>query len=351
MSRLATFFVKQYRRLQDLDLENLSKVNLFVGPNNCGKTSVLEAISLALPIDSADPHIFVEMLVARYHEINLNMFKNMFTLNEKPYIEIAWKIDTDKNFIKTYIDYTVESILNEVGKSNINKIEYNFQYEQETSSKKDSIKLIFNKLDKGHSLRKQTIDNKVIDFKIPYNYLSFSRFDMADNLLKNIDKLLEKNKRQDLINALNIFDKDIINFEIIGEDRTIQIFNKKCDKPLSLYDYGNGMYRTFFIITAALLSKDGILLIDEIEAGIHIKALKRFISNLLNVCQVNNVQLFMTTHSLDAVDTILEDCNDEKCLEDISIYHLRNTDKQTVARRYSGTRMLELRENIGFDVR
>ncbi|WP_270387570.1 AAA family ATPase, partial [Megamonas funiformis] len=147
------------------------------------------------------------------------------------------------------------------------------------------------------------------------------------------------------------FDNSIKNFEVIGKNRIIKLFSTKFDKPLSLYDYGNGMYKAFFIITATLLSKNGILLIDEIEAGIHTKALTRFMTKLLSVCKINNVQLFMTTHSLEAIDTILYDCQYDNCIDDIAIYHIKNTEKKTDVKRYNGEKMKRLRDNIGFDVR
>lgn len=37
------------------------------------------------------------------------------------------------------------------------------------------------------------------------------------------------------------------------------------------------MYKAFYIAVAALLAKDGILLVDEVETGIHNKALEHFI--------------------------------------------------------------------------
>lgn len=42
--------INAFRGVKDLALDNLSTVNVLVGANNCGKTSVLEAISfLACP--------------------------------------------------------------------------------------------------------------------------------------------------------------------------------------------------------------------------------------------------------------------------------------------------------------
>lgn len=38
--------IKGFRGLRDLAMSGLGRVNLLVGTNNCGKTSVLEAMSL-----------------------------------------------------------------------------------------------------------------------------------------------------------------------------------------------------------------------------------------------------------------------------------------------------------------
>lgn len=91
------------------------------------------------------------------------------------------------------------------------------------------------------------------------------------------------------------------------------------------------------------------MLVNEIEAGIHSKALKNFIGKLLNVCTSNNVQIFLTTHSLETIDIILDDCPDR--LNDISIYHIRNQRNQTLTKNYNGEKLLTLRNEIGFDVR
>lgn len=56
-----------------------------------------------------------------------------------------------------------------------------------------------------------------------------------------------------------------------------------------------------------------------------------------------------TTHSLEAIDIVLSDC--QYRLDDLAVYHIRNKEKKTLARRYSGKKLLNLRNEIGFDVR
>lgn len=47
VNMLSEFEIGRYRGMKDLKLKDLKKVNVLAGPNNCGKTSILEAIILA----------------------------------------------------------------------------------------------------------------------------------------------------------------------------------------------------------------------------------------------------------------------------------------------------------------
>ena len=44
MAGLDKLYIDSFRGIRDLNLENLRPINLIVGNNNCGKTSVLEAV-------------------------------------------------------------------------------------------------------------------------------------------------------------------------------------------------------------------------------------------------------------------------------------------------------------------
>ena len=52
-----------FRGLRQLRLENLGRINLLVGENNCGKTSVLEAMSVLC--DPFNPHEWLSMVTRR----------------------------------------------------------------------------------------------------------------------------------------------------------------------------------------------------------------------------------------------------------------------------------------------
>lgn len=345
------FIINDYRGLQNLALKDLNRINVFVGPNNCGKTSILEAIILSGMFDDVD--LLVDTLKSRYHNFSPEYFKSLFPIGQEPVIDLQSQMDHSDKIFHTNLRYEKSQIITNDEAASISEVfELQFFCSYDDIDKDSSENFIVRFEDVKDGLKiviGKSPDNNVLNMHIPCKFVSFSRFESSARLISDIDKILERNLRQELIDILKIFDDKITNFEVVGKDRTIKIFKETQNAPLTLYDYGNGMYKAFFIAASALLSKDGILLVDEIEAGIHSKALRDFIQKLLDVCSIYNVQVFLTTHSLESIDIILEDCQSR--LNDVSIYHIRNKERQTVAKKYSGEKLFTLRNEIGFDVR
>ena len=342
--------INDYRGIAGLHLEELKNVNVFVGPNNCGKTSILEAIIFSGLFD--DVELLVNTLVSRYHGFSTQYFESLFPVGHEPVICIKSGLGDDDRQLHTHVMFEKSRKISKgdgVESSDVFELQFLYGYDGVNEDRHDRFYVRFEEDDDSYHVEMGKAKENVLNLQVPCKFISFSRFDRTERLMNDVDKILDQNLRNELIDILRIFDGDIVKFEIVGKGRTIKLFRKNQEMPLTLYDYGNGMYKAFFIATSALLAKDGILLVDEIEAGIHSRALLDFIAKLLKVCAVHHVQLFLTTHSLEAVDIILDDCCEE--LEQMAVYHIKNGDGQTTARRYGGKKLLDLRNEIGFDVR
>lgn len=344
------FEIDSYRGLNNLELKELKKVNVFVGPNNCGKTSILEAIILSGFFGNID--LLMDALMSRYHGFSPELFEAMFPIGEKPVISLTSQVDNDARKLHTNLTYNKRQAIAKDDMASISDIfELQFDYKYNDSDKHDHyyVRFLDRKNSENYNVEVGTAKKNIIKNERPCKFISFSRFDQSAKFFRDLDEILNKNMRSELIDVLQIFDDQIVNFEVVGTKRMIKIFKISEEKPLTLYDYGNGMYKAFYIAVSALLAKGGVLLVDEIEAGIHNKALDSFIQKLLVVCEKNNVQLFFTTHSLEAIDVMLSDHKDK--LEDIAFYHIRRLKEYAVAKRYSGAKLLDLRSEIGFDIR
>ena len=80
--------------------------------------------------------------------------------------------------------------------------------------------------------------------------------------------------------------------------------------PVPLKSLGDGAVRLFGLALALANSPNGLLLIDEVENGLHHSLQKAFWSIVLSTAQANNVQVLATTHSFDCVRGFAEAANE-----------------------------------------
>lgn len=354
---LDSFFIGSYRGLKETEFKDFSDINILVGENNVGKTSVLEALILSGLFDEGE--LLIQTLISRYQQISLELVKDMFEDQDKPLVCLKRKMKDSDLIAHTHIRFREDEKTVLSGeqmrqeKSLMLEFDYNFKEENKKASKHHSnYAVVFEQHGQGIDVRLGKRKDKKFQNdakrKIPCEFISFSRFDRTAYLMDSLDAVLEQDKRAELIEVLKLFDPEVENFEVIGKDRNIKIFAKNRKQPLSLYDYGNGMYKAFYIASAALLCENGIFLVDEIEAGIHKKALKKFIHYLMEVCKQRNIQLFITTHSLETLDLFLENKEERNR---IVAYNMKNQGTQTKVRRYSGEKLEQLRRSMGLDIR
>jgi len=107
---------------------------------------------------------------------------------------------------------------------------------------------------------------------------------------------------------------------------------------------GDGMRRALHFATVVTeLSSGGVLLVDEIEVGMHTTVLEKVFAWLCEVCVDAGVQMFATTHSIEAVDAILEGTPDENLV----LYRINNS----AAKRFDGDLLRTARFELGQEVR
>ncbi|NJK78433.1 MAG: ATP-binding protein [Chloroflexaceae bacterium] len=72
--------------------------------------------------------------------------------------------------------------------------------------------------------------------------------------------------------------------------------------PLPLSSLGEGMNRLFGVALAIVNAKDGFLLIDEIESGLHYSVMVDMWRLVFQIAYELDVQVFATTHSRDCIE-------------------------------------------------
>lgn len=134
-----------------------------------------------------------------------------------------------------------------------------------------------------------------------------------------------------------------------SERERIKILSKSNKKALPLNVYGDGMKKAILLMSAVIAAKDGILLLDEFETAIHTSAMNKTFKWIIESCKKINVQVFMTSHSKEAIDKVLK-CSPE-CIDDMAVYTLYKDSEGTSVRRLDGKMAIEAQDEMGLELR
>lgn len=125
------------------------------------------------------------------------------------------------------------------------------------------------------------------------------------DLLKNIVDKTEYKKL--VIDILRQFDDSIADICYIKADDGSYlesiITKNGVNMPFSVY--GDGIKKILYVLNKLVDAADSILMIDEIETGQHKKYYDTLFPVVFALANKLNVQLFIATHSIEAIDAIL----------------------------------------------
>jgi len=382
MRKLESIHFHQFRGIRDLHLENLGQVNLLVGINNSGKTSVLEGLSIYChPLDLRE-----WLRIARQREQEnrfgqtsiLDSIQWLFT-KLRSYGEKDDKPETGKLRIEGSGAYPVKRleasyevieglriserkrrrnlIQAEQGEDEIPEIHKGIDLHLEIYADSNQLSLL------GDPTFIQDFQLWEDDFigKFPgsghlnlkTSIVTPSSHRSEANQLRLLSEARFQDFKADVIALLKQVDPRIIDIEILLSPDAISsrpnayIQHEKLGlAPLSTF--GDGIRRLLHIALKLASVRGGILLIDELEVTIHTEALQDSFKWLVQWCKQLDVQLFATTHSLEAVDALLEVTEFES---DLVLHRLEPKETHTRVVRHDWSRLKLLREELGQEVR
>jgi predicted ATP-dependent endonuclease of OLD family len=389
MRKLESIHFHQFRGIRDLRLEHLGQVNLLVGTNNSGKTSVLEGLSIYChPLDLRE-----WLWIARQREQE-SRFSQTSILDS-----IRWlfpKINSHEK--KSSEPETGTLLITGDGLFPVKKLQATYEVMEGLwiSERKRRSKLIRGKEDETlEEIENETPEiRKGIDLHLEI-YADSGQLSLFDtnptfaqdfqlweddiigrlprsghwnietsivtpsshrsepNQLRLLSQASFQNFKTDVINLLRQVDSGIIDIEILlSPDSISSRFNAYIQHekvglaPLSTF--GDGVRRLLHIALKLASVQGGILLIDELEVTIHTEALQDSYKWLIRWCKELDVQLFATTHSLEAVDSLLDVTESEL---DLVLHRLEPKETYTRVVRHDWNRLKLLREELGQEVR
>lgn len=283
---LESLVIKNYKRFVELDLQNFSRVNIFVGKNNSGKSTILEAINFALaesPFDCFNRATRRDL--TKPSEMGREISYLFNDIDKSSDFEFYYNQLQHNVFIHSNSrgQISTASITTSVSNTSImllGKYIYDSQ----------SIDLFLDRNSNNYTLSKNIVEKSLG----PLNYFN-TNLPWEHRVFQHV----QLNKREYLIlEFLRKIDNQIINLSLSNDEIYVDI-----GKPslIPLRYLGDGVVKIVGVLTWLIVSESGVLLIDEIENGIYYKNVLNLIEHINDLSIQLNVQLFITTHSEDFI--------------------------------------------------
>jgi AAA domain, putative AbiEii toxin, Type IV TA system len=368
--------ISGYRGFETLALSQLGRVNIFVGDNNSGKTSLLEAISiLCNPIDPfqwlgvsqrrlylgsgliARPDIEAVkwMFPQKIATSADGYYQNKIIIKSSgiaPILELEAKLETIYSISSEISD---QEKLNDDTTSEIDPVLSGAELEviaqivpeQGSLFSSDNTELrreAFQFWEKERFFQRKRVKPFVKNATIFPSYTS------SEPVLSRLSRIIlqETDGKNEVLELIRSFDDNIIDIHILSPTSKAILYIEHKELGFApLYVFGDGFKRALIIALTLLTTDNGVLLIDEIETSIHVSALSRVFTWLIETCRRREIQLFVTTHSLEAIDAMLKP--EISTLDDVVAFRLNH--KGESPQRFSGDLLHRLRSERGLDVR
>src|SRR6185295_1614327 len=295
------------RCFRELHVEPLTRVNLFVGKNGSGKTSILDAAELAT-IGAVEG--LARSAVRRGEQI---LTPEVLTPADERYA--GHVIDPAHLFLGHVLEVGSRFAIESTG-----DIRRCVQCTAEHASVSDTMVLSLRFV--SHLTPKGTADRLSVspaggvlppphrraESNPPVNFLRAEAIDFFS--LKQLwDRVVLTPAEEAVNRALQIIEPQVGRLAFVGggnSSSNIRVKLSDMDQPLPLGTLGGGTEHVLALALALNSARGGFLLVDEIDTGLHHSVMMDVWRLVAETAKKLDVQVFATTHSLDCVRSLAQ---------------------------------------------
>ena len=327
-----TLEIRQYRGFKSFNLSGLKRVNLLVGKNNCGKTSILEALEFL--ISKGNPSVLVTPTVRRGENNFANEESTSYSRNTSDISHLffgrrlepgaSFSISSDGGTEQLSVELfgSPEEAENDSGNSATEYGQQRFSLIEEDSEEIPIAWLrIAGSVPNGVPLFPVTENGSISLSRLRQmqriwsdnvSRISQTRFLTPESFQPSSmrdmwDRALSESREVEVIEAMKLLQNDIvsINFLTSGAYRNspggVLVGLRGNTRRLPLGSFGDGMRRLLALSLSLVRTAGGFLLIDEIDTGLHFSVMEQMWNLVVETARRSNVQVFATTHSYDCI--------------------------------------------------
>ncbi|WP_246140440.1 AAA family ATPase [Euhalothece natronophila] len=337
--------MKNFRNFPHFELHNLGRLNLLVGTNNSGKTSVLEAIRLLCSQNDLQPLIDTTRSRGEY-----------FYDDHKQERELDIRHLFHNHKIEPCDQFSVSG-LDENGQEEELRASIGVHHEDEQFDGDDSL---------SDSEDNLLDDFQALDFRLEWisgeeykhwkrplssngglSYDYFRRLKAvgalmgalkksgtktqfitsaaltASEMVSLFDQVVLTDEEDLVVEALQTIEPRIIRIAPLSSERYkysearegFMIRFSDSNQRIPIGSMGDGIWRILGLALATVDAANGVLLVDEIDTGLHFTAMSDMWKLVWETAKRLNVQVFATTHSNDCWTSLATIANEEDTTE------------------------------------
>ena len=314
--------IDNLRGIKHAELKDFARINLLFGKNNCGKSTILEALFLVSGQSNPTLPLTINMLRNYNGFSERDMDIEFYNLNPNNKIEISTTGDQNRWLKITQIVSNSNTVtLDSLAKGNTAKTGKHYglklDYSIGTPDKVYSSQVVIKEGDRENG--KVSVDDRysetVYSQYIPSNWSPSSMYEEFARMVAN-------KKEESVLVALRKIDPAIKDIQLVGDEILVDI---GASQRLPINMVGDGLRKLLMIIVSIYRCRGGVLLIDEIDNGLHFSAMRVLWQVILSAAVENDVQLFASTHNIDSLkglNDVLREKDYKECQGDVCAYKL-----------------------------
>lgn len=323
-THLERLSIRGFRGLEHLELEDLRQLNLIVGYNDVGKTSVLEAaMLLAGPvpqvltgIQNLRKHVVrvASDIALLLHRLDLDQQVDMSALTPRDERRLtvaasnaALTIDAESQLPRRS-GHEADARADIVSNSSVlqaTEFHYKTVIQPRGAGEPRTFRCRLSVTNAEITMIPTTVTGDPGESILSARLLVPGPGHEAESIS---DVLIAK-RQDELLECLRAINPSILG---IATKNDIAYVDIGLDAMIPLGMCGSGLVRAAMIFAVCLAGDVQILLIDEIGSGLHHTAVGPLMEALLIVSERRDVQVFVTTHSLEVLRSIEETLGDDK---------------------------------------
>lgn len=340
--KIGTLDIQRFRALRQLKIQGLGRVNLLTGRNHTGKSSVLEALRILA--SDASPSVLYQILRFREEDIGerdestppldaegffqlSSLFHGFpqFSAKVQPIViassggQRPMKLSLEAGWFPEGREHGETRALTPFQQAFLREPRTLAPFEQAFLGEREALPALVVEASGARriipleylrlvAVRGRTMGSEIANEpRLPCVFVSPYSGERTATLGPLWDEVALSDREQDVVDALKIIDPEISAVSMVGGEgprraRTAIVRAAGFPRPVPLRSFGDGLNRLFGIVLSLVNAKDGLLLIDEFENGMHHTVQADAWRAVFRLASRLDIQVVATSHSWDAIE-------------------------------------------------